>query len=184
MTFEPRILTEQLAQFTAFVRARLGDPELARDVVQQAVLQALQRSEQLADDDRLLAWFWRILRNATADAQRRQGRERGHRAALPGDVDDLPAAARERLCGCLRTAVAALPPAQRDVLEAVDLADVRPADAAAARGVPANQLNVQRHRARQALRSQLLATCGLCAEHGCLDCDCGHPGVDRGDPHR
>ena len=86
MAFDPRILTEQLAQFTAFVRRRIDDPELARDVVQQAVQQALQRSEQLADDDRLLAWFWRILRNATADVQRGQVREARHRQPLPGDA--------------------------------------------------------------------------------------------------
>lgn len=178
MAFDPRILTDQLAQFTAFVQRRLGDPELARDVVQQAVQQALQRSDQLAADERLLAWFWRILRNAAADVQRRRAREARHRAPLPGDVDELPAAERERLCGCLATAVAALPVAQRDVLQAVDLVDASPAEVAAARGVPTNRLNVQRHRARAALRAQLLATCGLCARHGCLDCDCGRPGID------
>lgn len=176
MAFDPRILTEQLDAFVAFVRHRLGDPDLARDVVQQAVQQALQRSDQLRRDERLLPWFWRILRNATADAQRRQGREARRREPLRGDVDELPAAEHERLCGCLRTAMAALPAAQRDVLEAVDLVDASPAVVAAARGVPQNRLNVQRHRARQALRSQLLATCGLCAEHGCLDCDCGGGG--------
>jgi RNA polymerase sigma-70 factor (ECF subfamily) len=173
MPFDPRILTEQLAQFTAFVRRRLDDPTLAEDVVQQAVQQALQRSEQLDDGDRVLAWFWRILRNATADVQRRQGREAHHRRPLPGDFDELPAAEQEQLCQCLQGAIAALPKAQQDVLQAVDLAGASANDVAAAQGIPANRLNVRRHRARQALRRQLLATCGLCARHGCVDCDCG-----------
>jgi RNA polymerase sigma-70 factor (ECF subfamily) len=92
---------------------------------------------------------------------------------LPDDVAGLPAAEQEQLCACLMTAVAALPAAQQDVLRAVDLADAAPAAVAASLGIPPNRLNVQRHRARQALRQQLLATCGLCAKHGCLDCDCG-----------
>jgi RNA polymerase sigma-70 factor (ECF subfamily) len=28
------------------------------------------------------------------------------------------------------------------------------------------------HRARAALRKQLVQTCGSCAEHGCLNCIC------------
>jgi RNA polymerase sigma-70 factor (ECF subfamily) len=113
---------------------------------------------------------------------------RGRRAAAagarrappcgPGDVDELPAAERERLCGCLHTAVAALPAAQRDVRQAVDLVAASPAEVAAARGVPTHRIDVQRHRARAALRAPLLATCGRCAQHGCLDGDGSGPGID------
>lgn len=173
MRFDANLLLAQLQQFTAFVRRRLDDPTLAEDVVQQAIQQALQQSGQLADQDRLLAWFWRILRNATADVQRRQWLEARHRRPLPDDVGELGEAEQRQLCQCLQTAIGALPTAQQDVLQAVDLADAAAADVALARGIPANRLNVQRHRARQALRRQLLATCGLCAQHGCLDCDCG-----------
>jgi RNA polymerase sigma-70 factor (ECF subfamily) len=28
------------------------------------------------------------------------------------------------------------------------------------------------HRARRALRKQVQVTCGMCATHGCVDCDC------------
>jgi RNA polymerase sigma-70 factor (ECF subfamily) len=33
---------------------------------------------------------------------------------------------------------------------------------------------VRVHRARRALHKQLLHTCGVCAQRGCLDCTCHH----------
>ena len=38
-----------------------------------------------------------------------------------------------------------------------------------------NNASVRRFRSREALRRQLERSCGTCAEHGCLDCDCGGP---------
>jgi hypothetical protein len=40
-------------------------------------------------------------------------------------------------------------------------------------GMTANNAAVRAHRARQALRRRLAESCGVCAEHGCVDCSCG-----------
>lgn len=35
-----------------------------------------------------------------------------------------------------------------------------------------NNLTVRLHRARQALRDGLEESCGICSQHGCLNCVC------------
>jgi RNA polymerase sigma-70 factor (ECF subfamily) len=169
---DPGPLLQNLAAFVAFAQKRVRDPELAADVVQTALARALARQHQLQDEPRLLAWFWRILRNTVAEVHRRRATEARVLGELPEGVDDLPDEAVQTVCACLATAVATLPQQQADVLRAVDLDAGDPAAVAARLGITTNNLNVRRHRARQALLAALQATCRLCAAHGCLDCDC------------
>lgn len=169
---DPRPLLLHLDQFKAFVERRLADPSVAADVVQTALAKALAHQAQLQDEPRLLAWFWRILRNTVAEVHRRRQLEARTLTALPEQVEDLTAAARAEVCACLAAAVATLPAPQQEVLRAVDLDGGTTAAVAARLGITANNLTVRRHRARQGLLAALQATCRLCAAHGCLDCDC------------
>jgi RNA polymerase sigma-70 factor (ECF subfamily) len=169
-------LLDHLETFVAFVRKRTGDAELAADVVQSALAKALARKDQLQDEPRLLAWFWRILRNTLAEVQRRGALEKRAMRELPEQVDDLPQDAKQAVCACLDAAVATLPTSERDALRQVDLAGRDPVAVATELEITTNNLNVRRHRARQSLRAVLQATCRLCAAHGCLDCDCQPPG--------
>jgi hypothetical protein len=41
--------------------------------------------------------------------------------------------------------------------------------------ITANNAAVRVFRAREALRKQVRASCGTCAEHGCIECSCGSP---------
>ena len=168
----PPALLDNLHAFSAFVRKRVGDADLAADIVQQALLKALERDTQLRSERNLLAWFWRILRNTIVDVQRRRSVERRRVLAVPAAVDRLPAVERERVCACLASAIDTLPNAAAALLRDVDLAGTTTEAAAAARGVSVGNLNVRRHRARKALHRAMLATCQICAEHGCVDCDC------------
>ena len=54
--------------FLRFVRGRVSDPDLAEDIVQDALLRAVQSADTLRDEDRVIPWFYRILRNAIIDA--------------------------------------------------------------------------------------------------------------------
>ena len=38
--------------------------------------------------------------------------------------------------------------------------------------ITANNAGVRVFRAREALRKQVMRSCGTCAEHGCIDCSC------------
>jgi RNA polymerase sigma factor (sigma-70 family) len=167
MTAPATVLTDRLDVFVAFVRRRIGDPELAADIVQDALAKALAHRDDLDDEERLLPWFWRILRNTMHDAQAR------HAGAvhLP---EDLPAqdTATAAICACLGQAIADLPERSRQAMQRVDLEGEDAAQVATALGITVNHLKVLRHRARADLRGRLATICRTCAVHGCVDCTC------------
>jgi RNA polymerase sigma-70 factor (ECF subfamily) len=69
-------LAELLERWYPAVRSyltwRSGDPELAADLTQDALLRAAERIGQLARDDAFVGWLYHIARNSLADATRRQ----------------------------------------------------------------------------------------------------------------
>ncbi len=162
-------------QFLDYVLRRVNDRELAEDILQDALLRAVKAAPELHDESRLVPWFHSILRHAIVDAYRRRGVERGRVEALDPnhDVEDIPAEDERELCECFRALLPTLKPEYAELLELVELGAEQPEDAARRLGITRNNLKVRRHRARQALRHSLEATCGICAEHGCLDCTCG-----------
>ena len=64
------VLLENLKEFLGFARKRLGDPELAADVVQDSLLKALKAADQIRDEESAKAWFYRILRRTIIDLYR------------------------------------------------------------------------------------------------------------------
>jgi RNA polymerase sigma-70 factor (ECF subfamily) len=166
-------LLAERERFLAFVAKRVG-PDDAEDVLQGAVVRALAHAGDVRDDERLVAWFYRILRNAVADHWRARASARRGDAALRAEPwpEAAPAADVATLCRCFEPLVATLPPDQARILRRVDLEDARPVDVAAEDGITPNLAMVRLHRARRALRQRLIASCGTCAEHGCFDCSC------------
>jgi len=165
-------LLADLDVFVGFARKRLGDPDLAADVVQDALARALAHQDDLRDEDRTSAWFYRILRNTIADVAERRRVNRARLVDLPEDEPAAPAETRAEVCACLGEAMRGLGPDHAESLTAVDLAGEAPAAAALRLGISETALKVRRHRARAALRERLQAICGACAAHGCVDCHC------------
>ncbi|GMU41145.1 MAG: hypothetical protein AMXMBFR23_20110 [Chloroflexota bacterium] len=167
-------LSAARGQYLAFVRRRIADPDLAEDILQDALLRALRSAPDIEDGERLAAWFYRVLRNAIVDTYRRQDvhARRTERLGENHDVPDLSEADERTLCECFRDLLPALRPEYAAVLSAVDLDERSPQEVAGELGLTVNNLNVRRHRARRALRESLEATCRICADHGCLDCTC------------
>jgi RNA polymerase sigma factor (sigma-70 family) len=163
-------LLARLDEFVAFARKRTGDPDLAADAVQESFLKAMAKIDQLEDEERVDAWFYRILRNVIVDLQR----ARSQRPTDSGASDDLAAVTEDQAtaCACVTALVDDLPPAYARALRTVDLEGVSIEDAAAAEGITPGNLKVRRHRAREELRGLVQATCKMCAAHGCLDCTC------------
>jgi len=80
-------LIENLREFTAFARSRLGDPHLADDVVQESMVKALASANQPAGDEETITWFYRILRHSIIDIYRRDA---ARRKALETFERELP----------------------------------------------------------------------------------------------
>jgi RNA polymerase sigma factor (sigma-70 family) len=169
-------LLSNLGAFQAFARRRLGDEQLAADAVQESLLRALKSDRELGDNDNVIGWFYRILRNVLTDLHRRRaaqtrGLERfATESAMASEAAD--AELEQTACACFRGLLPTLRPEYARVLELCDL-NGEPAEQVAERlGISKNNLKVRLHRARRQLRERLEQTCQMCATHGCLDCHC------------
>lgn len=162
-------------EFLSFLERRLGDRAAAEDVLQAAYLRSLDKVADVAQPESVVAWFYRVLRNALADRARRRDAEAraleraAHEPPAPGD-DELERA----VCACVGRLLPTLKPEYAQALEQVELGHKSVAELAASTGITANNASVRLHRARQALRRQVERTCGACSTHGCVDCSCGH----------
>jgi DNA-directed RNA polymerase specialized sigma24 family protein len=139
-------------------------------------VRGLERAGEIRDDERAVAWFYRLLRNAIVDHWRARGVEARATAALARELGDAHEPAPEvasELCACFEALLPTLKLEHAEILRAVDLGSMRPVDFAAAHGITPNNAMVRLHRARAALREKLVRSCRTCAEHGCLDCSCG-----------
>ena len=172
-----RVLVDNHARFLAFLHRRLGDRDLAEEILQQAFVKGIDRGGALQKEESAVAWFYRLLRNALADHFRRRGAERRALSAVAADAEVVGVASEEELmravCGCVRRLVATLKPEYARAIEKVDLDGMTVPSYAAESGITANNAGVRLHRAREALRRQVEKSCGTCATHGCLDCSCG-----------
>lgn len=168
------ILVANLQAFTAFARARLGDLQLAEDVVQDSIVKALNAANPPANDAETITWFYRILRNAIIDLHRRNAARRSAHEKLSRELPETPGPAEETiLCQCFRRLLPAVPASYRVLLERIELGGEDPSIVAQDLRVTRNTLNVRLHRARGRLRDLLARNCRACAKHGCLDCTCG-----------
>lgn len=166
-----RTLVAEHRRFLGYLERRLGDRAEAEDVLQEAFVRSLAAAPA-GDDERLVAWFFRVLKNAVVDQRRRtSARARALERLVDEDVtaQELEAEA----CRCVLALTEHLRPDYRDALRRIELDGVPVKDFALEAGVSAQNAAVRVFRARRALERELARACGTCATHGCLDCSCG-----------
>ena len=165
--------------FRAFLVSRVGNETDADDLLQNGLIKALQRADELKDGEKSVAWFYQILRNVVIDHARSRSATRRREDAWSADAVTLgdDAEAERVLCGCFAHLLPSLKPTHAKLLRRVDL-DGRPVAATAITlGMTANNASVTLHRARAELRKKLQEFCGSCADGACLDCDCDRSDV-------
>ncbi len=167
------MLAEHHRQFLAFLRPRVEIDAVAEDILQDAYAKSVSRSAEIRDDDSVVAWFYRVLRNAVVDHYRRAGADRNTRARFETETEgSFEPELRDNVCTCVSSLLPDLKPEYADILTAVDLNERSIGEVAAERGLTANNTTVRLHRARAALRRRLVDVCGACSDHGCIDCTC------------
>ncbi len=137
------------------------DAHLADDLTQEALTKALGRAGQLREAEAVGAWLFAILNNCWRDHLRAR-REFCDVEELddvifdqrPGPDGDYE---RHQTCHRVRTAIAALPLAQRQVITLVDIEEYSYADVARILEVPVGTVMSRLSRARQALKAHLMA---------------------------
>jgi RNA polymerase sigma-70 factor, ECF subfamily len=168
-------LLEQRQAFLGFVRARVEDEATAEDILQSSYVKAMERGEQLESDEKVAAWFYRILRNAVVDYYRRRGTRERAAADLERMWPEVMGPEAERqLCECVLKAAEGLKPEYASALRALELEEMPVAEFAAGSGITPGNASVRLLRARKALKEAVVKTCGACAEHQCVDCHCRH----------
>jgi RNA polymerase sigma-70 factor (ECF subfamily) len=74
-----------------------------------------------------------------------------------------------------------LKPEYAAAIRRVDLDGVPVKAFAEEQGISPNNAAVRLHRAHDALKKQVTLSCGLCAEHGCYNCQCKRHHASGGD---
>jgi RNA polymerase sigma-70 factor (ECF subfamily) len=162
-------------EFLAFVRRRVGNSELAEEIVQDAFVKSVGKADEIHDS--AVGWFYAMLRNAITDHWRRQAAAGRKLDALaheptPSTTADVDAELQATACKCVGELADTLKPEYAAALRRIELDGVSVKDYAAEAGISASNAAVRVFRAREALRKQVTRACGTCAEHGCLDCTC------------
>jgi len=159
--------------------ARVGSSEDAEDILQNSLAKAVQRASEIRDGQKIVPWFYQILRYAIIDHYRSQGAVRRRDAAVHtltkslGEDSTIPPAWAPQLCACLGGMIETLASPNSELVRRVDLEGESVQAAADQLGLTANHASVILHRTRKTLRTKLEDFCGPCAtEETCLDCDC------------
>lgn len=172
------MLIENRRAFLRFLTHHVGSGDIAEEVLQQFYLRAIGKASDIKKQESILQWFFRVLRSTLADfyrgeAARRQGE--GEYAHLQPESLDAFNMDPESVCMCFYQLLPLLKPEYAEVLQRIDLSGDSRATVAEDLGITLNLVRVRLHRARQALRHALLASCKNC-EHGFMNCDCTHDG--------
>jgi RNA polymerase sigma factor (sigma-70 family) len=168
-------LLENHRAFLRYLERRVGDRAVAEDILQDAFAKVVSRPEQAPGDEAVIPWFYRLLRNAAIDHFRRRGTADRALEAFAKEIEsaDSPAPEMEReICACVSRLATLLKPEYAEALQAIEVAGTPVKTFAEQHGLSPGNAAVRVFRAREALRKQVAASCGVCAEHGCVNCTC------------
>ena len=158
--------------FKAFIASRVGSDADAEDLLQNGLVKALKGAGEVREDEKTVAWFYRVLRNTIVDHVRSRLAAAKREEAWALETLELreDLAAERQICACFEKMLPELKPLHAELLRRVELQNESVAQAAAALGITPNNASVTLHRARAALRTKLMDFCGDCR---CLDnCEC------------
>jgi RNA polymerase sigma-70 factor (ECF subfamily) len=170
-----RTLVSNHRQFLSFLERRVKSRAVAEDILQEAFARGINKVDALRSDESAVAWFYRVLRNALIDYRRRTGAAERKLSAFGLEVEDHlepDIEMRGAICRCVSELAATLKSDYAHALQMVEVEELALKDYATRAGISPTNARVRVFRAREALRKQVIRSCGTCAEHGCLDCSC------------
>lgn len=169
-------------EFLKFLERKVGSRAVAEDILQDAFVRGIHRVAALRNNESVKAWFYRSLRNAVVDHFRRRGSSERAMAALAAELEGVGASeeVERAVCQCVRGLASTLKPEYAAALHRVEIDGLSVQAFAEEASISPNNAAVRLFRAREALRKRVRASCGTCADHGCLDCTCAPPGAAAG----
>ena len=164
-----------------FVERRVGSRAVAEEILQNAFVRTVEKFDTIRESTS--GWFYRVLRNAIIDHRRRcDAAERSLESYASDQAandlrDDEPQGV---VCKCIAGLAETLKPEYAAALRRIELDGLSVKDYADEAGISSSNAGVRVFRAREALRKQVVHSCGTCAAHGCVDCTCGGPSPSEG----
>ena len=172
------VLVDNHRKFLSFLNGRIANPSDAEDILQAAFVKGIRKADSIRDGESVIAWFYRLLRNAMVDYYRHQDATRRameHMVRMNTDTETQQPDLEDAVCHCVYDLMPTLKDDYSRLLMRVDLEGASIAEVASEMSMTVNNARVKLHRARKALGKQLQLSCGTSAEQGCLDCDCPPP---------
>lgn len=169
------VLLDNHRAFLRYLERRVGDRELAEDILQDAFIKVMDRPDQAPGDEGVVPWFYRTLRNAAIDRFRRRDAASRAVEAFARELETHAAPEAEieaEICACIGRLATTLKAEYAEALQAIDVHGTPVKAFAEQRGLSASNAGVRVFRAREALKKRVTESCGTCAEHGCRNCTC------------
>ncbi|MBA3452949.1 MAG: sigma-70 family RNA polymerase sigma factor [Deltaproteobacteria bacterium] len=163
-------------EFLKFVERRVGSRAVAEEILQNAFVRSVEKFDTVRES--AVGWFYRVLRNAIIDHHRRTGAAERRMESYATDQaanDTRDVELHGVVCKCVADIAETLKPEYATALRRIEIDGVSVKDFADEVGISSSNAGVRVFRAREALRKQVVRSCGTCASHGCLDCTCGGP---------
>lgn len=171
-------LIQNRKKFLQFLNQRVGNKELAEEILQQFCVKALSKGGDLKKPESVVAWLYRVLNRTLADFHRCQARrlqsEAEYARLQPQHLQAFDAAPAA-VCTCFYELIPTLKPEYSEILQRIDLNGESHATVASDLGIGTNLVSVRLHRARQALkRILLMSCCKSCHDSNFMNCECTH----------
>jgi RNA polymerase sigma-70 factor, ECF subfamily len=137
---------------TRYVASKVNDSALAHDIVQEVLIKAYKRSDQLRKPESFEGWIFQITRNEVADHYRRKARMIDHKNV---DGETSPQDYNGCASDCLMILMKSLPRKYREALEFTTLETHSQADLAALSKISHAGARSRVQRARKMLRKRM-----------------------------
>ena len=151
------VYSQYRSQLLAFIQQRVGDRDLAQDVLHDVFVKIVGRQDCLKEPAKITAWLYQVTRNAIIDRLRSS---RPHEE-LPHEIaaEDQEPTTETRLAGFLRPMIAALPQIYRDAVILSDLDGVPLKQIAEREGLTVSAVKSRVQRGRRRLETLLHDCC-------------------------
>lgn len=160
-------------EFLRFVERRVGSRDVAEEILQNAFVKNVEKFDTIRET--AVGWFYKVLRNAIIDHARRKSVADRRLETFASDLEATATRDDELhgvVCKCVAELATTLKPEYAEALHRIEVEGVSVKDYAEQVGISSSNAGVRVFRAREALRKQVVRSCGTCADHGCLDCTC------------
>lgn len=139
-------------QLLGYVTKKVKDKAVAEDIVHDVFLKVQSKSTQIKDNDKALAWIYRVTKNAIIDHFRFQSKMID---ASDLDWDNEKSSLNQCVERCITQKLTTLPPKYREALELSELQGLSQLDLAKHLNISYSGAKSRVQRARQMLKESL-----------------------------